>query len=143
MTRISLTRLVDSATRAVLLIPCLLICLACATPFPFEKLEEGMTADGVRQTVGEPKSVGKERGYSYFFYADGWNETVAIRFDGDERVHGWVSWRDTPWWDPGGCAWKCAFDERQWRDHLRDMHHLMDHDHMHLGRNLADVDEHH
>ena len=75
--------------RSFLLAPCLLICLACATPFPYEKLQKDMTADGVRQTFGEPRSTarrrdargdaasqeGKERGYSYFFYADGWNET--------------------------------------------------------------------
>ena len=51
MTRISLTRLVDSATRAVLLIPCLLICLACATPFPFEKLEEGISCRRVARAA--------------------------------------------------------------------------------------------
>ena len=39
-----LTRIVDSAVRAVLLIPCLLLCVSCATPFPIESLEKGMTA---------------------------------------------------------------------------------------------------
>ena len=55
--RSCLTRLVISVTRMVLVVPCLLICLACATPFPFEKLEEGMTTEAVRQEFGEPDST--------------------------------------------------------------------------------------
>jgi hypothetical protein len=51
------TRLGDSFTRTVLLSPCLLICLACATPFPIESLEEGMTTEMVRERFGEPKST--------------------------------------------------------------------------------------
>ncbi len=38
-----LTRFPSSLTGVVLLIPCLLFCLACATPFRVENLEEGMT----------------------------------------------------------------------------------------------------
>ena len=40
--------------RSFLLVPCLLICLACATPtptpFPIEKLAKGMTTETVRET---------------------------------------------------------------------------------------------
>ena len=43
--------------RSFLLLPCLLICLACATPFPIESLEEGMTAEAVRAEFGEPEST--------------------------------------------------------------------------------------
>ena len=50
MVRSFLTRLANSVTRTVLLIPCLLICLACATPFPIEDLEEGMTDETVRES---------------------------------------------------------------------------------------------
>jgi len=52
-----LTPLIGSVTRTVLLAPCLLICLACATPFPFDHLEKGMTQREVRALVGEPKST--------------------------------------------------------------------------------------
>ena len=51
MMRFFLTRFVDSVARAVLLIPCLLIGLACATPFPTENLEVGMTAETVRESL--------------------------------------------------------------------------------------------
>ncbi len=61
--RSSLTRLVDSITRVVLLAPCLLICLACATPFPFEKLEKGMTTEAVRQEFGEPEAISTFRAF--------------------------------------------------------------------------------
>ena len=40
--------------RSFLLAPCLLICLACATPFPLDNLEEGMTYETVRENFGEP-----------------------------------------------------------------------------------------
>lgn len=40
--------------RSFLLVPCLLICLACATPFPFDDLKNGMTAEAVRERFGEP-----------------------------------------------------------------------------------------
>ena len=57
-----LTRLANFVTRTVLLVPCLLVCLACATPtpFPFEKLEEDMTAESVRAEIGEPESIIEE-----------------------------------------------------------------------------------
>ena len=55
-----LTRLVNSVPRAVLPVPCMLICLACATPFPIENLEEGMTAETVRESFGEPEAIGTE-----------------------------------------------------------------------------------
>jgi hypothetical protein len=44
--------------RSFLLAPCLLICLACATPFPIESLEEGMTVETVREKFGEPVAIG-------------------------------------------------------------------------------------
>ena len=57
MMRSFLTRLVSSAPRSLVLIPCLLVCLACATPFPVENLEEGMTPLEVRESVGEPRFI--------------------------------------------------------------------------------------
>jgi hypothetical protein len=56
------TCLVDSATWTVLLAPCLLICVACATPFPIENLEEGMTTETVRENFGEPEAIETEPG---------------------------------------------------------------------------------
>jgi hypothetical protein len=40
--------------RSFLLLPCLLICLACATPFPIANLKEGMTTETVREKFGAP-----------------------------------------------------------------------------------------
>ena len=57
------TRFPNSPTGFVLLIPCLLICLACATPFPFEKLEKGMTTEAVRQEFGEPEAISTFRAF--------------------------------------------------------------------------------
>ena len=54
--RYFLTLLVRSV-RAVLLIPCLLIGLACATPFPIENLKEGMAAETARESFGEPEDI--------------------------------------------------------------------------------------
>ncbi len=43
--------------RSFLLAPCLLICLACATPFPIENLEDGMTTETVRENFGAPEAI--------------------------------------------------------------------------------------
>ena len=57
-----LARRVDSVAWTVLVAPCLLMCLACATPFPIERLETGMTAEGVREAVGEPEAIEAQPG---------------------------------------------------------------------------------
>ncbi len=49
--------------RSFLLAPCLLICLACATPFPLDSLEKGMTYETVRENFGEPEATGIEPPY--------------------------------------------------------------------------------
>jgi hypothetical protein len=41
----------------VLLVLSLVICLACATPFPVDSLEEGMTTETVRAEFGEPEEI--------------------------------------------------------------------------------------
>ena len=51
MMRSFLPRFPHSLIGAVLLIPCLLICPACATPFPIENLERGMTAETVLEKL--------------------------------------------------------------------------------------------
>ena len=51
------TRFPNSLTGVVLLVPCLLICLSCATPFPIENLEEDMTIETVRENFGAPVRV--------------------------------------------------------------------------------------
>lgn len=53
------TRLANSVTRTVFLVPCLLVCLACVTPtpFPIENLEKGMTPEAVRVEFGEPELI--------------------------------------------------------------------------------------
>ena len=43
--------------RSFFLAPCLLICLACATPLPIESLEAGMTYETVREKFGEPEAI--------------------------------------------------------------------------------------
>ena len=100
--RIFLTRLANSVTRTVLLVPCLLICLACATPFPVENLEEGMTPEAVLERFGEPRTmetnpVGLD---SYWTYANRELEVGAV-------IIGWplaplfvaVSWLPNFEWD--------------------------------------------
>jgi outer membrane protein assembly factor BamE (lipoprotein component of BamABCDE complex) len=52
MMRSFLARLGNPVPRVVPLV--LLTCLACATPFAIENLEEGMTYDAVRERFGEP-----------------------------------------------------------------------------------------
>ena len=52
-----LTRLVSSVTRSLLLAACLLICLACATPFPLDSLEVDMTMVQATEAFGEPSST--------------------------------------------------------------------------------------
>jgi hypothetical protein len=56
-----LARFVSCGTRSLLLASSLLICLACATSFPIESLEEGMTTETVRESFGEPEFIGKLR----------------------------------------------------------------------------------
>ena len=51
------TRIANSLMGVVLLIPCLLVYLACATPFPLDSLEEGMTTEAVREKFGAPEDV--------------------------------------------------------------------------------------
>ena len=99
-----------TVARVVLLVPCLLICVACATPFPFEDLEEGMTAKAVRQTFGGPRSIeGKET----WTYAHGeWTgmlmppfvfvveKRVVLRFENDKLIRwiviGWAGGTEHP-----------------------------------------------
>ncbi|MCH7643396.1 MAG: hypothetical protein IH974_01050 [Myxococcales bacterium] len=64
--------------RSFLLAPCLLICLSCAKPIPFpiESLEEGMTAEAVRDNFGEPDSWthswGAESSWRYVHEEQNW-----------------------------------------------------------------------
>ena len=45
----------------------LTVCASCATPtpFPFEKLEKGMTMTAVRQAVGDPKAIHEKETWTY------------------------------------------------------------------------------
>ena len=43
--------------RSFLLASCLLVCLACATAFPIESLEKGMTMEQATEAFGEPSST--------------------------------------------------------------------------------------
>jgi hypothetical protein len=80
MMRSFLTRLVDSATWVFLLIPCLLLCLACATPFPFDRLEEGMTVEFVVENFGAPDAIytkpGSMQSWSYVHEEQSWVMTA-------------------------------------------------------------------
>ena len=57
MMRSFLTRLVGSVPGSLLLPPSLAICLACATPFPLDDLEKGMTTETVRESFGAPEAI--------------------------------------------------------------------------------------
>ena len=58
--------------RSFLLVPCLLICVSCATPFPLDSLEEGMTMETVRENFGAPEAIetGPEGTESSWKYLD-------------------------------------------------------------------------
>ena len=56
------TRFPNSRIGVISLIPCLLICLACVTPFPFANLQEGMTAEAVREEFGAPDATEADLG---------------------------------------------------------------------------------
>ena len=63
--------------RSFLLAPCLLVCLACATPFPLDRLEKGMTYETVREKFGEPDSTwthswGAESSWTYTHEETDW-----------------------------------------------------------------------
>jgi hypothetical protein len=73
----------------VLLVPCLLVCLACATPFPIEKLKEGMTAEEARQAFGEPHVIRHGKVWIYtghvlersdYYYRD--QRDIYLHFEG-------------------------------------------------------------
>ena len=101
MMRFSLTRLANSVTRAVLLVPCLLSCLACATPFPIENLEEGMTAEAVREKFGEPKAMEGEPGatescWSYVHDKQNWFGTLFFSWSLPIAVP-LMAWVGCPW----------------------------------------------
>jgi hypothetical protein len=86
-------RIANSRSGVVLLIPCLLICLSCATPFPAEALEEGMTPLAIRQAVGEPRFIAPNGVWIYTHEEQNPGEGVVrsdvfLHFD-DERLVQW------------------------------------------------------
>jgi hypothetical protein len=92
MMRPFLTRLANSLIDIVLLVLCLLICLACATPLPVEALEEGMTPLAVRQAVGEPRFIAPNGVWIYTHEEQNLGgvvrKDVFLHFD-DERLVLW------------------------------------------------------
>jgi hypothetical protein len=69
--RIFLTLFPNSVTRTVLLVPCLLVCLACATPFPIEQLEPGITMSTVQEKFG-PSAAAETDCLSYRHEKQDW-----------------------------------------------------------------------
>jgi len=79
--------------RSFLLVPCLLICLACATPtpFPVENLKVGMTTKEVRQSVGEPRFNHLGKTWIYTHEERDWvgfviKKDVFLHFDEEKLV---------------------------------------------------------
>lgn len=68
-----LTRLINGVGRVVLLVPCLLSCLACATPFRFENLKHRMPAEAVREKFGAAKATEAAAGTAEFCWTY-WHE---------------------------------------------------------------------
>jgi hypothetical protein len=69
--------------RSFLLALCLLIGLACATPFALDSLEEGMTTETVREKFGEPEAIetkpgGVEPSWTYLHEDQAWSSTIAF-----------------------------------------------------------------
>jgi hypothetical protein len=113
MARSFLTHLLNSITRVVPLVPCLLMCLSCATPFPIEKLEEGMTTETVLANFGTPKASEIEwedtqACWSYVHEKRAWfslvrvvRNMVLLDFE-EDRLVGWDVYEPqtvpAPWW---------------------------------------------
>ena len=73
---------------------CLLASISCVTPFPLEKLEEGMTKIEVRQAVGEPDEIYSREIWIYphdeRFGLVFWNDwEVLLRFE-NEILSRWI-----------------------------------------------------
>jgi hypothetical protein len=79
MMGIFLTFLANSVTRATPLILCLLVCISCATPFPVENLEFGMTAKEVRESVGEPRFIHRDQTWIYTHEEWSWDEFYVVK----------------------------------------------------------------
>jgi hypothetical protein len=54
---------------------CLLICTSCATPFPFEKLNEDMTAEVVQEEFGTPAATEPDC-LTYWHESQNWHTTL-------------------------------------------------------------------
>ncbi len=83
--------------RSFLLIPCLLVCLACATPFPLDDLEKGMTAEAVRAEFGEPESING----SAWHYTDEEQDRVGTAFCFTIGLPGCILLTPFSLWCPG------------------------------------------
>jgi hypothetical protein len=99
--------------RYFLLVPCLLICLGCATPSVEEQLEEGLTKGQVHTVFGAPKSfwipdiVGHppkpgviEQAWAYQFSR---KKEIHLYFE-VEKLAWWRVPNAIPWWSRGGGA---------------------------------------
>ena len=125
-----LTRFPNSRIGVVLPIPCLLICLACATPFAQWRLEEGMTQDEVRAAVGEPKSMlgpdispRKDLADEVWEYGGFWS-TIDLYFVDAKLIY----WRAR---DTGGGYSDPGLFNQQWGPSIDAEHHSKGHTHHH------------
>jgi hypothetical protein len=85
-----------------------LICVSCATPFPFESLEEGMTVEAVRENFGEPEAMEAESGvtescWSYVHEKQNWPGTLFLS---------WGLPLAVPLTAFVGCPWNAFYVER-------------------------------
>ena len=133
--------------RSFLLAPCLLICLACATPtpFPVENLKVGMTTKEVRQSVGEPRfnHLGKvwiytheRENWDWLFFPTVISGDVFLHFH-EEKL---IQWQVTEpvvssGYNPNSALDKLQRQQNQWfRDQqgIKDyQHHKKEHTHHH------------
>ena len=148
MLRSFLTRLVGSAPRSLLLPPSLAICLACATSFPVENLEKGMTAETVLENFGLPETVDRPMdattwaAWTYVHEEQFWFVTVkgrvVLHFEEEELVR-WKVIGPVPVVSSGsGYSSNSTFYEQQqqwqWQQQqrIKDIkHHKKGHTHHH------------
>ena len=91
--------------RSFLLLPCLLVCLACAARFPVDNLKMGMTTKEVQESAGEPRFNHLGNTWIYPLWAWNWmdflvDKDVYLHFD-EEKL---VQWQVTESIPPPRCS---------------------------------------
>ena len=127
------TRFPNSLISVVLLVPWLLICLACATTFPLDDLKKGMTAEAARVKFGEPEHTDARR---WPKGAIDWSYThkgrpLVLFFDEAKELDSWWLQPASARANQGGPVGWMPWDQFRNYPSKDAVHHLMGHTHHH------------